>query len=500
MGEILSVKNVDKNFPGVKALSGVDFSLREGEIHALMGENGAGKSTLIKVITGFHSKDNGSIKFDGKEINYQSPNEAVQNGISTVYQEINLIPMLSVAENIFLGRQPQLTGPLKGIDWKKLTEKAKAAMALLDLDLDVSLPLNSYPVAIQQMVSIARALDISAKVLILDEPTSSLDTQEVNQLFKVMRKLKARGISIIFITHFLDQVYQISDRITVLRDGKFIGVYPTKEIKKIDLISNMLGQELKTLESSHWKNENEEESETLLSLRNVKKAGVINEFSLDIRKGEVLGLAGLLGSGRTEIANVLYGVVNPDKGEYVLKGSKKRINNPREAIAAGMGYCPEDRKEAGIIPELSVRDNIILAIQAKKGIFKYISNEEREKIAQKYVDLLKIKTPDIHRSIKTLSGGNQQKCIIARWLAANPEILILDEPTRGIDVGAKIEIQKAILDLKKKGLSIIFISSELEEVVRISNRVAVLKDRSITKELSGKAIDEQTIMQSIAET
>jgi len=498
MGEILSLKNVDKDFPGVKALSGVDFSLEEGEIHALMGENGAGKSTLIKVVTGFYRRDSGSINFDGRTIDFQSPNEAVLNGISTVYQEVNLIPMLSVAENIFLGRQPELNTPFKGIDWKALIERAKSAMALLDIHIDVTQPLNVYPVAIQQMVSIARALDINAKVLILDEPTSSLDTQEVNQLFKVMRKLKEQGLSIIFITHFLDQVYEISDRITVLRDGKLVDVYKTEEITRINLISSMLGQELKQLDKSLWKNEELIDREELLSLKNIKKAGVIDEFSLTLKKGEVLGLAGLLGSGRTEIANIMYGVINPDTGDYYIKGRQKSVKNPRDAISFGMGYCPEDRKESGIVQELSVRDNIILALQAKRGVFRYLRKSERDSIAQKYVDILKIKTPDIYRSIKTLSGGNQQKCILARWLAANPEILILDEPTRGIDVGAKIEIQKAILDLKNKGLSIVFISSELEEVVRISNRVAVLKDRKIVKELEGQEIDEQAVMLSIA--
>ncbi len=373
MGEILSVRNVDKNFPGVKALSNVDFSLDEGEIHALMGENGAGKSTLIKVITGIYRRDSGDIAFDGDIIDFHSPNEAVQKGISTVYQEVNLIPMLSVAENIFLGRQPGRSGFLKGIDWKDLNERARKAMALLDLNIDVTQPLNTYSVAIQQMVSIARALDISAKVLILDEPTSSLDVQEVNQLFKVMRKLKGQGISIIFITHFLDQVFEITDRITVLRDGQFVGLHETKNISKIDLISNMLGQELKQLDKSLWTNEEQREKEELLSLRNIRKEGYIEEFSLNLNKGEVLGLAGLLGSGRTEVANIMYGIISPDKGDFYIKGKKGVIRNPKDAISHGMGYCPEDRKESGLLQELSVRDNIILAQQAKKGTFRLMS-------------------------------------------------------------------------------------------------------------------------------
>ena len=498
MGEILKVTNLSKSFPGVKALSQIDFELETGEIHGLMGENGAGKSTFIKVVTGFHSNDSGLIEFDGESINFNSPNEAVKNGISTVYQEINLIPMLSVAENIFLGRQPLKKG-LKGINWRELTERSERAIKRLDLDIDVSLPLNTYPVAIQQMVSIARALDIEAKILILDEPTSSLDSNEVQQLFKVMRKLKNQGISIIFITHFLDQVFEITDRITVFRNGRKVNVFETGKLNKLDLITSMLGKEYKELESELWQKDESKDGEIFLSVKNMKKAEYMNEFSLDIHKGEILGLAGLLGSGRTEIANLIYGIAKSDSGKVWVKGKPAKIHGPKEAITYGMGLCPEDRKVDGIIPELSVRENIILALQAKRGIFRYLNKKKRNEIAEKYIKALNIVTPGTEQSVKNLSGGNQQKVILARWLAANPEFLILDEPTRGIDIGAKVEIQKFIIDLKNKGMAILFISSELDEVVRCSSRTIVMRDRHKIRELTGSEVNEKIIMNAIAE-
>ena len=499
MGEILRVSGVSKSFPGVRALTSVDFQLEKGEIHGLMGENGAGKSTLIQVITGFHERDSGSITYQGEEVRFTSPNDAVKHGISTVYQEINLIPMMSVAENIFLGRQP-MTRRMSSIDWKQLNARAEKAIQQLDLDLDVTMPLNTYPVAIQQMVSIARALDISANVLILDEPTSSLDSAEVGQLFKVMRDLRSRGISIVFITHFLDQVFEITDRITVLRNGSHVGLFETKKLKRFDLISSMLGKELNEFKSGFTMERSSVVSgEPFLETAGLAKSEYMGSFDLTVRKGEVVGLAGLLGSGRTEIANLLYGVARPDAGKLRIKGKEVTIRNPRQAIALGMGFCPEDRKDVGIIPELSVRENIILAMQAKRGILRYYTKKERNEIAEEFIKSLNIVTPSTDQSIKNLSGGNQQKVILARWLAANPEFLILDEPTRGIDIGAKIEIQRLIRKLRDQGLAMLFISSELEEVVRCADRVAVLRDRVILKELLGEDIRESAIMKTIAE-
>jgi monosaccharide-transporting ATPase len=498
MGEILKVTKLSKSFPGVKALTAVDFDLRAGEIHGLMGENGAGKSTLIKVITGFYKRDEGDVLFDGVPVEFNSPNDAVRNGISTVYQEINLIPMLSVAENIFLGRQP--TKNRRGIDWKTLNSKASEAIAKLDLEIDVTMPLNTYSVAIQQMVSIARALDISAKILILDEPTSSLDAAEVEQLFKMMRKLRDEGISIVFITHFLDQVFEITDRITVLRNGEKVGVYETAGLSRLDLISSMLGKEFEDLDSSQWRRNSETVGDEYASMQKMSKLGYIEEFDLKIRKGEVLGLAGLLGSGRTEIAKLLYGIEKPDKGILKIGGTARNLKGPRTAIEAGMGFCPEDRKEVGIIPELSVRENIILALQARRGALRYLNRRSQEEIAEKFIKSLNIVTPSGEQQVKNLSGGNQQKVVLARWLAADPGLLILDEPTRGIDIGSKVEIQKLIIELREKGMALLFISSELDEVVRCSTRIAVLRDRRIVKELSGTDINEKSIMQTIAET
>jgi len=472
MGVVLEVTNLSKSFPGVKALTSIDFDLRDGEIHGLMGENGAGKSTLIKIITGFHAKDDGEMVYDGEPINFGSPNDAVKHGISTVYQEINLIPLLSVAENIFLGRQP-MRPRWGGIDWKVLHRKAEEAIRRLDLNIDVTLPLNTYSVAIQQMVSIARALDISAKILILDEPTSSLDAAEAERLFAIMRRLKQGGISIIFITHFLDQVFEIADRITVLRNGRKVGVYETESLSRIELISSMLGKEFEDLDTAQWGAEEGSFGEEFVSIRQMRKKGYIQEFDLSIRRGEVLGLAGLLGSGRTEIAKLLYGI--------------------------GMGFCPEDRKEVGIIPELSVRDNIVLALQAKRGVFRYLRRKKRDEIARRYVESLNIVTPSLNQQVKNLSGGNQQKVILARWVAADPQLLILDEPTRGIDIGSKVEIQKLIVELRRRGLAILFISSELDEVVRCSTKIMVLRDRRKIKELSGADISESVIMHTIAE-
>jgi galactofuranose transport system ATP-binding protein len=500
---ILEIKGLCKSFSGVEALANVDFTLRKGEVHALVGENGAGKSTLIKVLTGLYEKDGGEIYLEKKSFECHSPTEATKHGISTVYQEINLIPTLSVAENIFLGRQPVSFGK---IQWKKIKKGAEAALKRLDLEIDVTELLSSYPIAIQQMVAIARAIDISAKVLILDEPTSSLDTHEVKQLFSVMRKLKGKGIAIIFITHFLEQVYEISDRITVLRNGDFIGEYETAKLSRVQLITSMLGKEFKEIDFKKITSagayagagKNNGKHHAFYKLEGVKKQGKIDIFDLDIFKGEVLGFAGLLGSGRTEIARILFGIEKPDRGNQFLYGKRVKISSPGKAIKNRFGFCPENRKEEGIFPNLTVRENIIISIQARLGIFNYLSRKKQEELIEKYMMLLRIKTPSYEQTVCNLSGGNQQKVIVARWLASEPVFLILDEPTKGIDIGAKAEIQKIIISLSKEGMAILFISSELEEVVRCSNRVIVLRDRKKIRELSGEQIKEKIIMHTIA--
>jgi galactofuranose transport system ATP-binding protein len=496
---LLEIKNLSVVFPGVRALTNVNFEVKRGEVHALMGQNGAGKSTLIKALTGVNRMDAGKILFEGSEINPRSTKEAQKMGISTVYQEVNLIPYLSVAENIGLGRQPMRFGQ---VNWKEMNKRAEKALARLNLQLDVTQQLSAYSIAIQQMVAIARAVDISARLLILDEPTSSLDVKEVAQLFTIIRKLKADGLGIIFITHFLDQVYQISDRITVLRNGELIGVYEAKSLSKVDLISAMVGKELADLESASKQKSSSQKAvkrDAFLKIKGMSKQNSINTFDIEFSKGEVVGLAGLLGSGRTEMAKLIFGIDHADKGRAYLDDQDVLIHSPQKAMEHNLGYCPEDRKTEGIIPNLTVRENIILALQAKRGWLKSFSRKAQIEIAERFIRELGIATPGTEQTVKNLSGGNQQKVILARWLASDPRFLILDEPTRGIDVGAKTEIQKLILRLCQEGMSILFISSELEEVVRCSHRIVVLRDRQKIGELTDEQVNEQTIIHTIAE-
>ena len=494
---LLHMRTIRKSFPGVRALDGVDFFVRAGEIHALMGENGAGKSTLIKVLTGVYRRDGGEVLLDGKSINPRSPLEAQHLGISTVYQEVNLVPTLSVAENLFLGRLPTIAG--LAIRWRAVRQRSEAALSRLDLKIDVSRPLGSYSIAIQQMVAIARALDVSAKLLILDEPTSSLDQGEVARLFDVMRRLRGQGLGIVFVTHFLDQVYQVTDRITVLRNGALVGEYETKALPRAELIARMMGRELAAFELSEHGSETAAEARpSLLRVRGYGRRGLIQPFDLDIRRGEVVGLAGLLGSGRTEIARLLFGVERADQGQAFVEETPANFSSPRKAISYRFAFLPEDRKTEGIVPELSVRENIILALQASKGWVRALSRRKQEELAAHYIKGLNIATPHAEQAIRNLSGGNQQKALIARWLASNPRLLILDEPTRGIDVGAKAEIQKLILELCREGMAVLFISSELEETVRCSDRVAVLRDRQKIGELEGEQVSEEAILHMIA--
>ena len=496
---LISMRGINKNFPGVQALENVDFDLRYGEIHALMGGNGAGKSTLIKVLTGVERPDNGKITLAGEEIHVRSPKHAQSLGISTVYQEINLCLNLTVAENILIGREPMKFGR---IDWKKLNAQAnEILLRVLEMDIDVTRTLGSYSVAIQQMVAIARALEIeSAKVLILDEPTSSLSIHETEQLFTVMRKLKGEGVGIIFITHFIDQVYKISDRITVIRNGMLVGTYETSTLPRMELITKMIGRTITVLdEMSKTKVETSKHisKETVLQAREFGQTGEVEPLDLDLHAGEVLGLAGLMGSGRTEMVSLLFGLETPDSGTLTIAGKKVEKFSPYTSITKGLVLSPEDRKAAGIVDELTVRENIILALQAGQGWFKHLNSQKQYEIADKYIRLLDIATPSADQPVKNLSGGNQQKVILARWLATNPQILILDEPTRGIDVGTKAEIQKLVLSLAEEGKACIFISSELEEVMRCSHRIAVLSDRKKVAEFSSE-VDEQVIMQSMA--
>jgi monosaccharide-transporting ATPase len=495
---ILKMVGIYKTFPGVKALQNVDFGLRAGEVHCLMGENGAGKSTLIKVLTGVEKLDKGEIILDGKKILPKTPLEAQEEGISTVYQEVNLCHNLSVAENMFIGREPIRRGR---INWSEINSRAEAALNKLNINIDVTQTLDNYSVAIQQMVAIARAIDISAKVLILDEPTSSLDKNEVKKLFEVLRNLKNQGMGIIFVTHFLDQVYEISDRITVLRNGELVGEYETSALPRVQLVARMIGKEFDELANMNKRNidaSNKENKSAFISAKGVGNAASIKPFDLDIRKGEVLGFVGLLGSGRTETARVLFGADRADSGELLINNKKVSISSPIDAINKGMAFCPEDRKKEGIIGDLTVRENIMIALQAKRGIGRYITRKEQEQLADKFIELLNIKTSGPEQLIKNLSGGNQQKVILARWLATEPELLILDEPTRGIDVGTKTEIQRLVVKLAEEGMAVVFISSELDEELRTCSRMAVFRDREMIEELSGDELNENFIMKTIA--
>ena len=495
---IVSMQGISKSFPGVVALEGVDFSLRKGEIHALMGENGAGKSTLIKILTGVEHPDRGTIELDGKSVQVRSPQHSQELGISTVYQEINLCTNISVAENIMLGHEPRRLGSLH---WKKMNDQARQAIKRLGIDVDVTQPLGNYSVAIQQMVAITRALEISsAKVLILDEPTSSLDIHETELLFEVMRKLKSEGIGIVFITHFLDQVYQIADRITVLRNGNLVGTFETAALSRLELVARMLGRsltDLNAISKDKLKGEQQKDKAPLLDAKGLGRAGTLEPTDLALHAGEVVGVAGLLGSGRTELANLIFGVDAPDKGTLSIKGENVQHFSPLDSLKRGIALCPEDRKAEGVVGDLTIRENIILALQARYGWFKYISVPQQYEIARKYIELLGIVTPSPDQLVKNLSGGNQQKVILARWLATSPQVLILDEPTRGIDVGAKTEIQRLVLDLAAQGMSVVFISSELEEVLRISQRVVVLRDRKKAAEYAGD-VNDQTIIHTMA--
>ena len=497
--ELLRMENIVKTFPGVKALNNAAITVHAGEVMGFMGENGAGKSTLIKVLTGVEEFETGEIMIDGCDhrIVNRSPQEAQSHGISTVYQEVNLCPNLSVAENLFIGREPRKFG---FIDWHTMNKKATELLKSLDIDARATDKLEECSLAKQQMIAIARAVDMKCQVLILDEPTSSLDDQEVEKLFKLMKDLKSRGVGIIFVTHFLDQVYEVCDKITVLRDGALVGEYEIKDLPRVKLVSKMLGKELDDVaeikdDSIVYKAKTDIpvfEAEGLQSNAGIKP------FNFYIKKGEVNGFTGLLGSGRSECVRAIFGADKVIRGTVKKNGKVVKITKPIDAMRQGIAYLPEDRKRDGIIGDLSVRDNIILALQVMKGFFRPFSKAEANKFAEEYIKLLSIKTASADTPIKSLSGGNQQKVILARWLLTKPEYLILDEPTRGIDIGTKIDIQKLVLKLASEGMSVTFISSETDEMLRTCSRLIVMRDRKVVGELSDKELSQSMIMNTIA--
>ncbi len=491
--KLLEMRHIDKHFPGVRALNNVDFTLRKGEIHALMGENGAGKSTLIKILTGVYQMDGGEISVEGTKVSIRSPQDAQNKGISTVYQEITLCPNLTVAENMFIGREK--TGWVKQ---KERETRADEILGQLGIPARSKQQLGSCSLAVQQMVAIARAVDMKCKVLILDEPTSSLDDKEVNMLFDLMRDLKAKGVGIIFVTHFLEQVYEVSDRITVLRNGELVGEYLTEELPQVELVAKMIGKELDELSDLGKAEESEMQAkEVFYEASNLSSSDAM-PFDFSIKKGEVNGFTGLLGSGRSESVRAIFGADKVTGGSVKIKGKNVKITKPYDAMKNGIGYLAEDRKRDGIIAELSVRENIMLALQVMNGFFKPISKSESEAFADEYIKVLNIKTASRETPVGSLSGGNQQKVILARWLLTHPDYLILDEPTRGIDVGTKLEIQKLVLKLAEEGVSVTFISSEVEEMLRTCSRLIVMRDRHIVGELTGKDLNQAQVMKTIA--
>ncbi len=496
MAEILlKIRDLEKTFPGVRALKGVKLTVNKGEVHALMGENGAGKSTLIKVLTGIYQKNGGTICFDGEEIDCRTPMEANDKGISTIYQELNLVLFQTVYENLFLGREPR--DKFGRVDRKAMIAEADRILNDLGIDVDVSVPLSRYPTAIQQMVAIARAVSINAKLVIMDEPTSSLDSQEVQVLFRIIRQLKSQGISVIFISHKLDEIFEICDRLTVFKDGEYVGDYDIKDLNQFKLISLMVGKDTVTLER---KKEGYDfaDATPIVNMKNIRQGMRLNGLDVEIRQGEVVGLAGLLGSGRTELAQVLFGTSMPDSGEVFWWGEPANIHSPSDAIKKGMGFCTEDRKVEGIVPHLSVKENMTIALLPKLNRFGFVKFKEQDEIVRHYIERLKIKTPTPEQQICNLSGGNQQKVLLARWMCMNPKLIILDEPTRGIDVGAKAEIEDLIQELSKSGISILMISSEIAELERNCDRIIVMREGKVTRELVDKEIHQDKIMEAIA--
>ncbi|WP_311195740.1 sugar ABC transporter ATP-binding protein [Aestuariispira ectoiniformans] len=491
---LLCATSVMKVFPGTIALDGIDFTLEAGEVHALLGENGAGKSTLIKCIGGAHRRDGGDILLEGRAINPRSTQEAQELGIGSVYQEVNLLPNLTVAENLFLGHQATRFGM---ISRRAMNREAQECLSHYGLEIDVRRNLDSYSVAVRQVIAIARAVTLSGKVLILDEPTASLDAQEVEMLFDVVRTLRDRGLGIIFISHFLDQVFDISDRLTILRNGRLIGTERAADIDRIQLVNLMLGRELQE-ETRVIGRADRPEDAPAIRFKSFGRSGHIAPFDLEVRAGEVIGVAGLLGSGRTETAEVLFGVARHDSGTADDKDGPIGLDTPRDAISSGFGFAPEDRKSDGIIGDLSVRENIILALQARSGWTKPLPVREQTEMAEEFVRRLDIRTENIEKPVGQLSGGNQQKVMLARWLATNPRFLILDEPTRGIDVGAHAEIIRLIEELCAAGMSLLVISSEFDELVTYSHRVIVVRDRHHVAELIGSEITTENMVSAIA--
>lgn len=496
---LLHMEHITKHFTGSIALSDAYIHVARGEVHALIGQNGAGKSTLIKVLTGVYRCDEGTILFDGRTDFFPSPQQAQREGISTIYQEINLVPFRSITENIFLGREIFHWGLL---DWRKMHVEASTLLERLHLSLDVTKPLNSYNIAIQQMVAIARAISFKSKLVIMDEPTSSLNDDEVATLFTVIRQLKAEGVAIIFVSHRLDELYAICDSITILRDGSTVDERPINTITRLELVAKMLGKDLGSVQMSGQTSFDTSRHRTgqkvLLNATGLREGHRLHNASLKVHAGEIVGLAGLLGSGRSEVARAVFGADSIDAGMIAIDGKEVHFRTPKDAIRAGIGFCPEERKIDGIIPDLSVRENLTLAALPTLTRYGIVDRKQQEEIVDRFIQRLDIKTTGPDQKIRELSGGNQQKVLLARWLCLSPRLLLLDEPTRGIDVGGKSEIQKLVEELAESGMGVLLISSELEEIVEGSDHVVVLRDGTTVAELFGEDLSQDAILTAMA--
>ncbi len=486
--KVLEMKNITKTFPGVKALDKVNFSLRKGEVHALLGENGAGKSTLMKVLNGIHKRDQGEIILKGESVEFEGTKEAQNAGLAIIHQELELIPHLNVAENIYLGREDRNS---IFIDYKKLYQNTADVLDMLGVEIDPKAKINDLNIGSQQMVEIAKAVSQQAEILVMDEPTSSLTNQEIDILFKLIERLKKQDIAIVYISHRLEEVFEICDRVTVLRDGQFVGEVETSETDEDELIKMMVGRTIEDRFPKMRFNPGEE----ILRVDNLSVPKEIESASFSLHKGEILGVAGLMGSGRTELAKAIFGVYKEKTGDIYYRGQKLEINSPADAIDNGIYYLSEDRKEEGLVLGLSVSDNIsisVLTTMLKASTF--INSAQEKELAQKYIGDLNIKTPSEKQLVKNLSGGNQQKVVISKLLSTKPEVVIFDEPTRGIDVGAKREIYNLMQDLIDEGVAVILISSELPEVLNLSNRVLVMHEKEIMGELDAADADQEAIM------
>jgi len=495
---VIEMRDISIAFGGVPALSGVDLRLYAGEVHALMGENGAGKSTMIKALTGVYTIDSGTIVIGGEEHQFSSPAESQAAGISTVYQEVNLVPNLTVAENMLLGREPRRWG---GIDAKAMNRMAAATLERLGINIDPASELGTHPIAVQQLVAIARAVDVDARVLILDEPTSSLDADEVEKLFAVMRTLREHGTAIVFVSHFLDQVYAIADRMTILRNGTLVGELMVADTSQLELVKLMIGRELEVLDriDREVSASDGRASETpVMKALGLGRKRALESFDLELYDGEVIGIAGLLGSGRTELARLLFGADTADEGELEIRSTRRKLRTPRHAIDHKIAFSSENRRAEGVIEDLTVGDNMLLALQASRGWLRPIPASMRARLVQEYIEALDIRPADPNALMRNLSGGNQQKVLLARWLITSPEVLILDEPTRGIDIGAKAQIQQLVAELARKGMAVVFISAELEEVLRLSDRLVVMRDRRMIDERVNDDLSVSGLLEIIA--